>query len=120
MSLQNGWNEKIQWLVRYRISAISLGENPAQGVPKRMFLMCVVVTNTKKIGSENGPGVELRAILGRSEARRVIWGPPIFINFLVDMILYEIRMVCMVRFEEDNRERPCPTYGKVVQPCKIA
>eukprot|EP00983_Pelagomonas_calceolata_P049335 1141469-Pelagomonas_calceolata.AAC.12 len=46
------WIEKTQWMVRY--SAISLEESPAQGAPKR---------------------VELWAVLGRSEARRVIWGP---------------------------------------------
>eukprot|EP00983_Pelagomonas_calceolata_P080207 1155047-Pelagomonas_calceolata.AAC.2 len=30
---------------------------------------------------KHGPNVELLACLGRSEARRVIWGPPIFMNF---------------------------------------
>eukprot|EP00983_Pelagomonas_calceolata_P051758 1142553-Pelagomonas_calceolata.AAC.11 len=34
--------------------------------------------------------------------------PPIFINFLVDMTIHGMSMVCMVIFERENRERAYP------------
>eukprot|EP00983_Pelagomonas_calceolata_P058937 1145696-Pelagomonas_calceolata.AAC.2 len=32
--MQKDWSEKTQWLVRYRSSAVSLGENQQQGAKK--------------------------------------------------------------------------------------
>eukprot|EP00983_Pelagomonas_calceolata_P116989 1160373-Pelagomonas_calceolata.AAC.8 len=67
MSLQKQWSEKTQWLVRHRISAISLEENQARGAKKD-------VSNVnggdkdKKLGVKNGTEVELWAIFGRVAA----------------------------------------------------
>eukprot|EP00983_Pelagomonas_calceolata_P007143 232983-Pelagomonas_calceolata.AAC.1 len=71
----------------------------------------------KNLGVKNGPGVELWAMFGWSEARRVIWGPPKFIHqFFVNMILYGKMMFGWVRLEKENRERACPPISGTCPP----
>eukprot|EP00983_Pelagomonas_calceolata_P009063 294688-Pelagomonas_calceolata.AAC.1 len=80
---------KIQ-LMRHRIPAITLEKNPARGVSKGLILgqthdvgcwHSIWTSQNTILGEKTGTRVELWALLGRSEAWRVIWCPPIFIIF---------------------------------------
>eukprot|EP00983_Pelagomonas_calceolata_P022418 704909-Pelagomonas_calceolata.AAC.1 len=64
-SMRKKWSEKTQWLVRCRISAISLQENPAQGF-KRMLALYMEVTKTYFRERNLVPGWSCGPFLGDS------------------------------------------------------